>query len=94
MGNVPASRATLIAGALQKLRAELDLETQESAVPTRTAPPQECVTEIGDERLARVDALAARLGVSRDEMLARCIARGLDEIEANRTRTGDRGQGG
>jgi hypothetical protein len=76
--DVPASRTNLIAGALQKLRAELDQE-----VPENAAPPPECVAEIGDAMLARIDALAARLGVSRDEMLARCIARGLDEIEAN-----------
>jgi hypothetical protein len=75
---VPASRADLLAGTLQRLRAELDQEVRESA-----ATPEECVAEIGEAMLARVDAQAARLGVSRDEMLARCIARGLDEIEAN-----------
>jgi hypothetical protein len=81
--DVPASRGELIAGTLQKLRAELDPEAHQSAEPPRATPPLECVAEIGDERLARIDALAARLGVSRDEMLARCIARGLDEIEAS-----------
>jgi hypothetical protein len=81
--DVPASRASLIAGTLQKLRTELDQE-----VPENAAPPPECVAEIGDAMLARIDALAARLGVSRDEMLARCIARGLDEIEANHKPSG------
>src|SRR5262249_55675707 len=51
----PQSRANLIAGAVQKLRAELDQEVQENA-----APPRECVVEIGDATLARVDVLAAR----------------------------------
>jgi hypothetical protein len=71
---------------LQKLRAELDQEVQENA-----APLPECVAEIGDEMLARIDALAARLGVPRDKMLARCIARGLDEIEANHKPSGAQG---
>jgi hypothetical protein len=86
--DIPASRADLIAGALRKLRAELDQEVQESAEPTRAALPQECVAEVGDAMLARIEALAARLGVSRDEMLARCIARGLDEIESSNKSTG------
>ena len=93
--DVPASRADLIAGTLQKLRAELDQEMPESAVPPRSPPPPravpplECVAEIGDAMLARIDAQAALHGVPRDEMLARCIARGLDEIEANHKPTGE-----
>jgi hypothetical protein len=55
------------------------------------APPQECMADVGDAMLARIEALAARLEVSRDEMLARCIARGLDEIEANHKPTGGQG---
>jgi hypothetical protein len=84
--DVPASRADLIADALHKLQAELDQETKEN-----TVPPLECVAEIGNETLARIDAQAARLGVPRDEMLSRCIARGLDEIEANHKPTDKHG---
>jgi hypothetical protein len=77
--DVPASRADLIAGALHKLRADVDQEAAASG-----PPPVECVAEIGDAMLARVDAQAARLGAPREEVLARCIARGLDEIEGNK----------
>ena len=86
---VPASRANLIAGVVQKLRAELDQELPESVALPRAVPPLECVVEVGDAMLARIAAQAALHGVPRDEMLARCIARGLDEIEANHKPTGE-----
>jgi hypothetical protein len=84
---VPASRAEMIADALQKLRAELDQAPPESPAPPRSVP-LECVVEVGDAVLARIDAQAALHGVPRDEMLARCIVRGLDELETNPTPTG------